>query len=770
MKRISQTLLAIAAIALVAADWPEKPNPLPPDDPAIIAAIRGIEGVQIKFGQNDKTLIHFNLNRLPDVQAVIPLLERVRNVGSVYAQKVATDSLLKCATNWPMLRTLDLIGSQRVSVEGLRRLRGLKNLKYLLLNATCVGDAELKEIGSFSALVDLKLRDTQVTDAGMVYLTNLKHLESLELGGTAIGDKGLESLGQMQSLKDLRLSSTRISDAGIGNLGHLANLQYLSLAKNDLTDAGVAKLKHLRGLRRLELNGTRATEEVVKEFDLTQGLRITGIPKKEDLLTPDDPGDIAALRKVIGGAVYFDRTNKALIHIDLNGAAGLETLIPLLERLHNVRSVSAWSTATDDLLKCARNWPMLRTLDLTNSRRVSDEGVRHLRGLTRLRSLVLKGTWVGDAGLKEIASLGTLVNLFLGETQVTDAGMVYLTNLKHLEYLDLDRTRVGDRGLESLAQVQSLKDLRLYSTQVTDAGIGNLARLVNLQRLSLRRTELTDAGVVKLKSLHQLRYLGLGGTLATEEVEKEFDLTQGLYISGLRTKADLLNLDDPADVAELRAARLAIETNDLRNVTDIDASRCDGPLGDWTLRLKNLHSVVFVRLPPGTTDYNLIRVCDLKTLKKLVINRAGITDAGTKHIGRLTELEELTLSYCRSLTDVTAARLLPLKKLKTLDMASTSITDAGLKQIAALRALKRLRLDDTKITDDGLAAVANLAELGQLELDRTLVTDAGLLHLTGLKKLGCLDIQQTAVTDIGVDRIRKAIPGLRVSPDHPSWQ
>ena len=767
MKRISQTLLAIAAIALVAADSPEKPNPLPPDDPAVIAAIRAIDGVQLEFGRNDKTLIHVDLHRLPDVQAVIPLLERLRNVGSVYAQKVATENLLKCATNWPMLRTLDLKGSQRVSAEGLRHLRGLKNLKYLLLNATCVGDAELKEIGSFSALVDLKLRDTQVTDAGTAYLTNLKHLESLELGGTAVGDKGLESLGQMQSLKDLRLSSTRISDAGIGNLGHLANLQDLSLAKNDLTDAGVAKLKHLHGLRSLYLYGTAATENLKKEFDLTQGLEISGLRTKEDLVEPDDPAVIAELREFREVRVSFDRAHKALIHIQVFAMPDVKPLIPLLDRLHNVRSIGAERVATDALLKCAKHWPMLRLVNVGSSRQVSDEGIRHLSGLNGLESLCLDRTSVGDAGLKEIGSLAALVALNLCETRVTDAGMVHLTNLKNLERLDLGRTGVGDKGLEFIARIPSLKKLSLFDTRVSDAGIGQLAHLANLETLSLYGTDVTDAGVVKLKPLHRLRSLSLEGALATEDVLKEFDAKNGLMISGLRTKADLQNLDDPADVAALREAGLIVVTDHLRNVTEIKATmiRWPGPPSDWLPRLKRLHSLAVLELPRTTTDHDLARVCKLKTLKRLNVDLASITDAGTKNIGNLTELEELDLSECVQLTDATAARLKPLKKLKTLMLSSASISDAGAKHIAALRTLCSLCLNQTKITDDGLAPLANLPELAVLGINDTLVTDAGLVHLTGLKKLCSLDVVGTGVTDDGADRMRRAIPRLKVTHD-----
>jgi hypothetical protein len=102
-------------------------------------------------------------------------------------------------------------------------------------------------------------------------------------------------------------------------------------------------------------------------------------------------------------------------------------------------------------------------------------------------------------------------------------------------------------------------------------------------------------------------------------------------------------LDNPADVAALRAAGLWSDTNDLRNVTRIDARESDGSPGDWLPKLKTLHSLTVLQLPSETTDGDLIRVSELKSLRTLEIDEAGITDAGTKDIGRLTELKELSL-------------------------------------------------------------------------------------------------------------------------------
>ena len=55
--------------------------------------------------------------------------------------------------------------------------------------------------------------------------------------------------------------------------------------------------------------------------------------------------------------------------------------------------------------------------------RVTDDGLRYLKGLTRLKSLELGGSKVTDAGLERLEGLTQLQELDLTGTKVTDAGV-----------------------------------------------------------------------------------------------------------------------------------------------------------------------------------------------------------------------------------------------------------------------------------------------------------------------------------------------------------
>jgi hypothetical protein len=145
--------------------------------------------------------------------------------------------------------------------------------------------------------------------------------------------------------------------------------------------------------------------------------------------------------------------------------------------------------------------PSLRHLRGINADRqpVTDAGLMHLKGLSKLEILYLKNTQVTDAGLVHLKGLSKLKLLDLSATQITDAGLVHLKGLSKLWFLNLADTAVTDAGLKHLKGLSNLRNLILYDTQVTDAGLVHLKRLSKLKRLGLENTQVTDAGWVRLR-------------------------------------------------------------------------------------------------------------------------------------------------------------------------------------------------------------------------------------------------------------------------------
>ena len=59
--------------------------------------------------------------------------------------------------------------------------------------------------------------------------------------------------------------------------------------------------------------------------------------------------------------------------------------------------------------------------------------------------------------------------------------------------------------------------------------------------------------------------------------------------------------------------------------------------------------------------------------------------------------------------------------------------------------------------------VGELTSLETLRLDGTAVTDAGLRHLHGLSRLRYVNLQGTAVTDDGIEKLRAAMPAVKIN-------
>ena len=113
---------------------------------------------------------------------------------------------------------------------------------------------------------------------------------------------------------------------------------------------------------------------------------------------------------------------------EINAAAALEKVRARIQRddQGGIVSVCLWNT------------------------KVTDAGLEHLRGLTKLRTLYLSEIQVTDVGLQHLESLTGLCSLFLSSTMITDAGLEHLEGLTEMTLLDLSNTRITDEGLAEL--------------------------------------------------------------------------------------------------------------------------------------------------------------------------------------------------------------------------------------------------------------------------------------------------------------------------------
>jgi Leucine-rich repeat (LRR) protein len=164
-----------------------------------------------------------------------------------------------------------------------------------------------------------------------------------------------------------------------------------------------------------------------------------------------------------------------------------------------------------------------------------------------------------------------------------------------------------------------------------------------------------------------------------------------------------------------------LETLEWRYVNDLD----------FVLRLLGENNTVLTTLylnvsnsSKRTADASCLRSCC--ALKKLVLSRTSVTDAGIRGLELIPTLEDLDLSSCKRITDV--GFLQSCRALKKLDLSYTTVTDRGIRGLEFIPTLKDLDLSScTRIMD--VSCLRSCRGLTKLDLTNTGVWDAGILGL-----------------------------------------
>src|SRR5262249_30161027 len=96
---------------------------------------------------------------------------------------------------------------------------------------------------------------------------------------------------------------------------------------------------------------------------------------------------------------------------------------------------------------------------------ITDEGLKQMRGLTKLRKLVLRDAVISDEGLANLSGLVNVEQLDLGGTKISDAGVAHLRGMTKLKKLSLQSAALTDDGLRQLDGMSGLEELNLYGTK-----------------------------------------------------------------------------------------------------------------------------------------------------------------------------------------------------------------------------------------------------------------------------------------------------------------
>lgn len=496
---------------------------------------------------------------------------------------------------------------------------------------------------------------------------------------------GLSQLGP-DDLYMLSVSSLlRTADADkrvLEPISHLTGLQILCLYKTGVTDKGMELLKELRSLRALELQEER--------------IGVSGLAALKDL--------------------------PSLEYLDC-GTEPTDAGLKHLGQLPNLRWVRIptgrmYGPGLAELANC----PRLERLCIWGTNPISDRHIKHLEGLTQLKSLTLWGVCdaLTDASLASIGKLKNLEELYFIRTgpRFTPAGQARLTQLRYLRKLDLGSVQISDaRYLAELPQLESVTPVVLT--------VDNMKALSGVRHLKSLGVHLPSPPNGSIDDPLAASYLGLLNSL--EE------------LSFCGSAAGRFASDEEVACLESlsRLKKLLVGSNHL-------------------------------------TDRSLASISKLHQLESLdfsVFGGAGISKSGLKRLNGLTSLQTLDVKVYPAMNSAPDGAMLgisALTNLKTLTLSGCSLQDADLASLAGLGRLEWLVLDGA-FTEEGLWHLRNLSELKLLDIRGISCTSGEHLDdLAGMAKLGDLHLHGR-VTDTALGRLSglPSLWSLSVETDEP---
>lgn len=195
-------------------------------------------------------------DRLVQTLAQLPGLRKLRVAGTAI-----TLPTIQAIARRTQLEEVDLAQTP-VDDPSAAALLAMPNMRILRLDKTSITDAALHVVPS-SALVELYVSKTRITDAGLVVLDQLPKLEALGLGELGVGDSTIARITRMAGMRTLVLTLATASNGGLATLGTLRELERLYLDNTGADDVTLVGLAPLRALRALHLANSQVSEDAL---------------------------------------------------------------------------------------------------------------------------------------------------------------------------------------------------------------------------------------------------------------------------------------------------------------------------------------------------------------------------------------------------------------------------------------------------------------------------------------------------------------------------
>jgi Leucine-rich repeat (LRR) protein len=330
-------------------------------------------------------------------------------------------------------------GANKVTDEGIAHVVRCKNLRVLSAGGLGLSDRALESIGQLTALEELNLDGNKITGEGLRHLAGLKKLRRLNLDYNPVRPDTLAALTPLPNLMYLWLHSLPGDDRLLELCSKLADLEELRLSDNtaEVTDRGIAHLTRLKHLKNMSLRGAKGVSDV--------GLaQLASFPGLQELSLHELRSVTPRGVDVIGRLTELRRLEIAFVPMDDKNIASLAAL----KNLEHLMIWGTWNKPQFDVLGELRWLRTFRTNEV-----VSSSAIRGLARHNNLESIGDELTEITDEDLKYLARLPRLRSLILSSDQITAASLPTLAKMTALRELYVtDKVRISPEQLTQLGE------------------------------------------------------------------------------------------------------------------------------------------------------------------------------------------------------------------------------------------------------------------------------------------------------------------------------
>ena len=320
--------------------------------------------------------------------------------------------------------------------------------------------------------------EDQITEAeakGSVELAALRNVKA---------SVGRDENGKIIQLTLNAVYSDKITAETVGNVRCLTSLRSLSIYVPDLSPGVVDDVASLPSLEELHLQLVSLTAN-----DL---LKLNRLPLRT-LGLNDVRIDESA------GLALSEMTRLESLSIDsCEFPSGLDATFQPMPRIKSLK-VFGGTKSQPSQLKFLESFPNLQCLWIV-SIDVDESRLQQIGRLGDLEELSLQFTGLTDDGLRSLRTLTKLRRLILGnDDQFSGGGLRYLESSKELEELSVFATSFDDSAARLLSRFPKLNSFVAYDTPLSDASIDSLLQLRNVRLLWVSNTKISPRMIARLK-------------------------------------------------------------------------------------------------------------------------------------------------------------------------------------------------------------------------------------------------------------------------------